>query len=89
MCSGRVFAHERYLLAQRAFWIAIVTAKQDSGHQLCSETSWADLWSLYRKFFRKGDYSVVDTLELDGHVVSVDIDKALALAQFSFPFCPR
>ena len=86
--SGRVFARERYLLARRAFRTAIVTAKRDSWRRLCSETSRADLWSLYRKFSRKGDYSVVDTLELDGRVVSADTDKASALAPVFFPSLP-
>ena len=86
--SGRVFARERYLLARRAFRTAIVVAKWDSWHRLCSETSRADLWSLYKKFSCKGDYSVVDTLKLDGHVVSVDTDKASALAPVFFPSLP-
>ena len=88
LCSRRVFALERYLLAWRAFRTMIVTAKRDSWCQLCSETSRADLWSLYKKFSRKGDYSVVDTLELDGHVVSADTDKASALAPVFFPSLP-
>ena len=86
--SGRVFACERYLLARRAFRTAIVTAKRDSWRRLCLETSRADLWSLYRKFSRKGDYSVVDTLELDGPVVLADTDKASALAPVFFPPLP-
>ena len=86
--SGRVFAWERYLLARRAFWTAIVAAKRDSWRRLCSETSRADLWFLYRKFSCTGDYSVVDTLELDGCVVSADTDKASALAPVFFPSLP-
>ena len=83
-----MFARERYLLARRAFRSAIVTAKRDLWCRLCSETSRADLWSLYRKFSCKGDYSVVDTLELDGRVVLADIHKASALAPVFFPSLP-
>ena len=86
--SGHVFVWERYLLAWRAFRTAIVAAKRDSWRRLCSETSRADLWSLYRKFSRKGDYSVVDTLQLDGCVVSADTDKASDLAPFFIPPLP-
>ena len=72
-------------MAQRAFWTAIVTTKRDSWRWLCSETCPVDLWSLYKKFSYTGDYSVVDTLELDGHVVSADTDKASAFAPVFFP----
>ena len=48
----------------------------------------ADLWSLYKKFSRKGDYSVVDTLEIDSRVVLADAKKASTLAPIFFPPLP-
>ena len=75
-------------MARWAFSIAVMTANRDSWHRLCSETSRADLWSLYRKFSHKGDYSVMDTLELASRVVLADTDKALALGPVFFPPLP-
>lgn len=87
LCFGRVFVCERYLLAQEAFWLAIVTTKHDSWRWLCFEIFWPDLWSLYKKLSHKKDYSVVNTMEIDGYALLVDTKKTSA--PVFFPPLPR
>ena len=86
--TGRVYDRERFLEARRAFRGEVATAKRDSWHHLCTESTQADLWSLYRRLSQPRAHDDVDTLAIDSEVVSTDAGKAAALAPIFFPSLP-
>ena len=86
--TGRVYDREHFLEARRAFRGEVATAKRDSWHRLCTESTRADLWSLYRRLSQPRAHDDVDSLVIDSEVVSTDAGKAAALAPIFFPSLP-
>ena len=66
----------------------MATAKRDSWRRLCTESTWANLWSLYRRLSQPRAHGDVDSLSIDGEVVSTDEGKAVVLAPVFFPSLP-
>lgn len=83
--TGRVYARERFLRARQTFRRDLVIAKRDSWRRLCSDTSFDDMWTLYKKFTRRGDLAVVEHLEHNDQIIVSDEGKAAALASVFFP----
>ena len=74
--------------AQRTFRREVATAKRDSWCRLCTESTRTDLWSLYRRLSQPRAHDDIDSLLIDGEVVSTDEGKAAALAPVFFPSLP-
>ena len=83
-----MYDRERFLEARRTFRREVATAKRDSWRRLCTELTRTDLWSLYRRLSQPQAHGAVDSLSIDGEVVSIDEGKAAALAPVFFPSLP-
>ena len=66
----------------------MATTKRDSWRRLCTESTRTDLWSLYRWLSQPRAHDDIDSLSIDGEVVSTDEGKAAALAPVFFPSLP-
>ena len=84
----RVYDRERFLEARRTFRHEVATTKHDSWRRLCTESTHTDLWSLYRRLSQPRAHGDVDSLSIDGEVVSTDEGKAAALAPIFFLSLP-
>ena len=66
----------------------MATAKHDSWCRLCTESTRTNLWSLYRQLSQPRAHHDIDSLSIDGEVVSTNEGKVAALAPVFFPSLP-
>ena len=74
--------------AQRTFQREVATVKCDSWCQLCTESTWAELWFLYHWLSQPRAHGDVDSLLINGEVGFRNEGKATALAPIFFPSLP-
>ena len=88
MCTGCLYDREHFLEARRTFRREVATAERDSWRRFCTESTRTYLWSLYCRLSQPRAHDDIDSLSIDGEVVSTDEGKAVALAPVFFPSLP-
>ena len=84
----KVADRERYLQSRSRFRQCLKKNRQFAWQELCSSTTSADYWSLYKKVNRTPGSHRVEELTHDGLTASTDSEKATMLAKVFFPPLP-
>ena len=84
----RISDRERYLQARSHFRHCLAKGRRAAWRELCSSTSSANFWTLYKKATRERGSRNVEELHFQQQIATTDLEKATMLSRVFFPPLP-
>ena len=81
----RISDRERYLQARSHFRHCLAKGRRAAWRELCSSTSSANFWTLYKKATREQGSRNVEVLYFQQQIATTDLEKATMLSRVFFP----
>ena len=84
----RISDRERYLQARSHFRHCLAEGRRAAWRELCSSTSSANFWTLYKKATRERGSRNVEELHFQQQIATTDLEKATMPSRVFFPPLP-